>query len=125
MATFVYHVRTHTAEKPYYCPCEGCDFKNAVKYNLKVHLACIRHGGKDNLKKYAKVLDLDVCEKSLRKRKDNSVHELGSRRSKRRRKMNNDRMTHDNATSQITHTQQQHYYPKQEECDQFCGAIII
>ena len=88
MATFVYHVRTHTTEKPYYCPCDGCDFRNAVKYNLKVHLACIRHGGKKNLKKYAKVLDLDVCEKSLRKRKDNSVHELGSRRSKKRRKLN-------------------------------------
>merc|ERR1719216_816146 len=89
MATFVYHVRTHTMEKPYYCPCDGCDFQNAVKYNLKVHLACIRHGGKANLAKYAKVLDLDVCDKSLRKRKDNSVHELGSRRSKKRRKLNN------------------------------------
>jgi len=89
MATFVYHVRTHSMEKPYFCPCDGCDFQNAVKYNLKVHLASIRHGGKSNLAKYAKVLDLDVCDKSMRKRKDNSVHELGSRRSKKRRKLNN------------------------------------
>ena len=44
MATFVYHVRTHTGEKPYYCPVKGCDFENAVKYNLKVHLASMRHG---------------------------------------------------------------------------------
>merc|ERR1719361_306201 len=89
MATFVYHVRTHTGEKPYYCPVDGCDFTNSVKYNLKVHLACIRHGGKANLAKFAKVLDLDVCDKSIKKRKDNSVHELGSRRSKKRRKLNN------------------------------------
>ena len=43
--------------------------------------------GKGNLKKFAKILDLDVCEKSLKKRKDNSVHELGSRRSKKRKKL--------------------------------------
>merc|ERR1712130_235520 len=98
MATFVYHVRTHTKEKPYYCPVEGCKFTNAVKYNLKVHLACIRHGGKSNLKKYAKVLDLDVCEKSLRKRKDDSVHELGSRRSKKRRKLNKNNSNNGNNT---------------------------
>eukprot|EP01084_Bolivina_argentea_P274541 467983_1 len=134
MATFVYHVRTHTAEKPYYCPCDGCDFKNAVKYNLKVHLACIRHGGKDNLKKYAKVLDLDVCEKSLRKRKDNSVHELGSRRSKRRRKMNmnaerivdNNRMSISNSQGMsINSSQMNHHYPKQEECDQFAAQLLF
>eukprot|EP01084_Bolivina_argentea_P274540 467982_1 len=124
MATFVYHVRTHTAEKPYYCPCDGCDFKNAVKYNLKVHLACIRHGGKDNLKKYAKVLDLDVCEKSLRKRKDNSVHELGSRRSKKRRKLNSGHMV--SGSMNICNSQaMNHHYPKQEPCDQFTEQLLF
>lgn len=92
MATFVYHVRTHTMEKPYYCPVDGCNFTNAVKYNLKVHLASIRHGGPENLKKYAKVLDLDVCDKSLKKRKDSLVHSLGPRRSKKRRKLNKNKI---------------------------------
>ncbi|ETO29054.1 hypothetical protein RFI_08071 [Reticulomyxa filosa] len=107
MATFVYHVRTHTGEKPYYCPVENCHFKNAVKYNLKkcahVHTHKKKQSqkkkqlkfffgcfGKINLKKYAKVLDLDVCERSLKKRKDDSVHELGSRCIKKRRKMPSD-----------------------------------
>jgi hypothetical protein len=109
MATFVYHVRTHTNEKPYYCPIQDCDFQNAVKYNLKVHLACIKHGGKDNLKKYAKVLDLDVCDKSLKKRKDNSVHELGGRRSKKRRKIGNN--THNN-TNHHHHNGYSHQTPQ-------------
>ena len=86
MVTFVYHVRTHTGEKPYYCPIKDCDFRNAVKYNLKVHLASIRHGGRSSLKKYAKILDLDVCEKSLKRRKDNSVHELTTRQSRKKKK---------------------------------------
>jgi len=116
MATFVYHVRTHTSEKPYYCPVDGCNFKNAVKYNLKVHLACIRHGGKSNLKKFAKVLDLDVCDKSLRKRKDNSVHELGSRRSiKKRKKLNNGRSEHQHIDTNYKFEHQYPPYLKQEE----------
>jgi len=136
MATFVYHVRTHTMEKPYYCPCDGCDFQNAVKYNLKVHLASIRHGGKANLKKYAKVLDLDVSTKSMRKRKDNSVHELGSRRSKKRRKLNN--ASSSSSRAEVHH---HHHYGQQlamgphgapyggyygpEEYDQFAAQLLL
>merc|ERR1712130_948366 len=104
-----------------------------VKYNLKVHLACIRHGGKSNLKKFAKVLDLDVCEKSLRKRKDDSVHELGSRRSKKRRKLNKNNSNNGNNTHSITtqpsaynsHGHQHGFYPKQEEYDQFAAQLLF
>ena len=69
MAAFVHHVRTHTGEKPYYCPVDGCDYEFAQKQNLKTHLASKAHGGKANLVKFAKVLDLDVCDEVLRKRK--------------------------------------------------------
>ena len=141
MATFVYHVRAHTMEKPYYCPVAGCEFRNAVKYNLKVHLACIRHGGKQNLAKYAKVLDLDVCDKSLRKRKDNSVHELGSRRSKKRRKMSHGMRKRDphpqpmpavhsnapnmNMSAMGYNSYYNHSQLQQEEYDQFAAQLLF
>ena len=41
-------------------------------------------------------MDLDVCEKSLKKRKDNSVHELGARRSKKRKKLSENRIEDEN-----------------------------
>jgi len=135
MATFVYHVRTHTMEKPYYCPCDDCEFQNAVKYNLKVHLASIRHGGKSNLAKYAKVLDLDVCDKSMRKRKDDSVHRLGSRRTKKRRKLNNGSSRRARAERRDIHhlhhsqyAQSMAVYPQyygQEEYDQLASQLLF
>ena len=38
MASLVYHVRTHTGNKPYICPLPLCKFITATKGNLKAHL---------------------------------------------------------------------------------------
>merc|ERR1712129_109934 len=80
------------------------------------------------------VLDLDVCEKSLRKRKDDSVHELGSRRSKKRRKLtskSNASNSNSNSNSVSMLGQSSAYggisgfYPKQEEYDQFAAQLLF
>ena len=43
MATLIYHVRTHTENKPYLCPLPRCEFKTATKGGLKHHLLSNQH----------------------------------------------------------------------------------
>lgn len=79
MSMLINHCRTHTGSKPYKCPIKDCEYRTAVKANLKHHLQSAQiHGGKKTLKKWRAMLDMDT-EKPLIQTK------IGALRSRRHR----------------------------------------
>jgi len=52
----IHHVRTHTNEKPYFCPVHGCKFRTSTKHILRVHLTGKVHG-KEMLMNFAHIFD--------------------------------------------------------------------
>lgn len=86
MATLIYHVRTHTREKPYICHVAGCDFSSSTKCNLVAHLKSdIHHAplkGADVYPWFKDYLELDIKPYLRNKHR---VKKIPRQRRKRRR----------------------------------------
>jgi len=88
MATLIYHVRTHTKEKPYICHVAGCDFSSSTKCNLVAHLKSdIHHAplkGNDVYPWFKDYLELDI--KPYLRNKNKGKHKAPRSKRRRRRK---------------------------------------